>query len=135
MPNVLKSTPVLFVEMVEPCVVFWRERFGFTVPVEVPSASGLAFALLQNGGTELMYQSFESLESEPSETLRASARAGRTFLYVEVPDIQAALAACAGLPLLSEMHDTFYGAREFAVADPGGHVVTFAQQGVAAAKP
>jgi len=129
--SVLKSTPVLFVDQVEPCAAFWRERFGFDATIEVPGKSGLAYVQLEAGAVELMYQSFESLEAESAE-LRAAAHAGKAFLYVEVPDIQSALAACSGLPLVKAMNDTFYGAREFTLRDPGGHLVTFAQQGAAA---
>lgn len=129
--SVLKSTPVLFVDQVEPCAAFWRERFGFHATIEVPGKSGLAYVQLEAGTVEIMYQSHESLAAESAE-LQAAARAGKAFLYVEVPDIQSALAACSGLPLVKPLNDTFYGAREFTLRDPGGHLVTFAQQGAAA---
>ena len=54
--NVKRITPVLFVPEVEPCVKFWVERMGFQKTAEVPDGDKLAFAMLQKGSVELMYQ-------------------------------------------------------------------------------
>src|SRR6478672_6658266 len=62
--NVKKITPVLFVQEVEPCVKFWVERMGFQKTVEVPDGDKLAFAMLQKGNIELMYQSYASAEKD-----------------------------------------------------------------------
>ena len=59
--HVKKITPVLFVQDVEPCVKFWVDRFGFEKTAEVPDGDHLAFAMLQKGNVELMYQSLKRL--------------------------------------------------------------------------
>ena len=56
---------------------------------------------------------------------------GPAFLYLEVEDLKAALAATAGAEMVMPVRDTFYGAREFGIKDPAGHYVIFAQQGAA----
>ena len=53
-----KITAVLLVEEVEPCVKFWVERLGFEKAAEVPDGGKLAFAMLQKGAVEVMYQSY-----------------------------------------------------------------------------
>jgi uncharacterized glyoxalase superfamily protein PhnB len=53
-------------------------------------------------------------------------------LYVEVADLDAALAATKGAEIVMPERTTFYHAREFGVKDPARHYVTFAQQGAAA---
>ena len=58
--SVKKITPVLFAAEIEPCVKFWVERFGFEKTVEVPAGNKLGFAIVQEGGVELMYQSYAS---------------------------------------------------------------------------
>lgn len=58
--KVRKVTPVLFVDEVEPRVEFWVDRLGFEKTIEVPEGDKLGFVALNNGGIEIMYQTFES---------------------------------------------------------------------------
>ena len=85
---------------------------------------GLAFAALQKGNIELMYGSYTSLQKEPG--VRESYQRGTGFLFIEVDDLDAVLAAMNGAPMVSPVHKTFYGATEFTVKDPAGHLITFA---------
>src|ERR1700674_5291444 len=62
--TVKKLTPILFVEDVEPCVKFWVERLGFQKTMDVPDGNKLAFAMLQKGNVELMYQSYASADKD-----------------------------------------------------------------------
>src|SRR3984885_499782 len=125
-----KVTAVLLVEEIEPCLNFWVDRLGFTKTVEVPDGNKLAFVILQKGGTEVMYQTFASVEKDDAQAAK-DARKGPTFLYVEVDDLDAVIAALRGVPVVMAVRTTFYGAREIGVKDPAGHVVTFAQYGPA----
>jgi uncharacterized glyoxalase superfamily protein PhnB len=125
--QVKRVTPVLFVEKVEPCLEFW-ERLGFKRAMEVPDGPALAFAAVQKDGTEIMYQTVASAMKDPSASAAAKQELNsRAFLYVEVVDLDAVLAALKGVTLQVEKHTTFYGATEAVVRDPGGHFVTFAQ--------
>ncbi len=123
---VKKLTPVLFVEDVEPCAKFWVERLGFEKTTEVPEGSKLGFVILQKGGVELMCQSYASVEKD-LPAIAAAVRKGPTFLYVEVEDLQAVISALQGAEVVLPERTTFYGAREFGVKDPAGHILTFAQ--------
>ena len=125
--QVKRVTPVLFVQNVEPCLEFW-ERLGFQRTMEVPDGSTLAFAAVQKDGVEVMYQSFASAMKDPSASAAAKQRLdSNAFLYVEIADLDAILAALKGVKLEVEKHTTFYGATEIVVRDPGGHFITFAQ--------
>ena len=121
-----KSTPVLFVEEVEPCVKFWTERLGFEKTVEVPEGNKLGFVILVKGPVELMYQSYASAEKD-SPAMGQIARKGPTFLYIEVENLEAVKAAVKGAEVVMPERTTFYGAREIGIKDPGGHYLTFAQ--------
>jgi uncharacterized glyoxalase superfamily protein PhnB len=123
--TVKRLTPNLYTDDVASAVKFWTERMGFEKTVEVPEEGGLAFAALQKGNIELMYGSYTSLEQEPG--ILDSYRRGTGFLFVEVDDLDAVLAAMKGVPMVSPVHQTFYGATEFTVKDPAGHLITFAQ--------
>jgi uncharacterized glyoxalase superfamily protein PhnB len=123
--NVKKMTANLYTGDVAACVKFWVERMGFEKTVEVPEEGGkLAFAALLKGNIEVMYGSYNSLEKElfAKEFTR-----GTGFLFIEVENIESALAAMNGAPVVAARHKTFYGADEFTVKDPAGHFLTFAQ--------
>jgi uncharacterized glyoxalase superfamily protein PhnB len=129
--TVRKITPVLLVDEVEPCMKFWVERLGFEKTVEVPDGNKLGFVILQRGGVELMYQSFASAEKDVPFLAQAF-RKGPTFLYVEVENLDDIIMAMKGVEVVLPVRTTFYGAKEIGVKDPAGHIVTFAQLGVAA---
>jgi uncharacterized glyoxalase superfamily protein PhnB len=128
--TVNKLTPVLFAEEIEPCLKFWIERLGFEKNIEVPEGDKLAFAILQKGRVELMYQTYSSAEKDVF-TVSAEVRKGPSFLYVEVEDLDEIIAAMKGTEVVMPVRTTFYGAKEIGVKDPAGHIVTFAQVSVA----
>ncbi|MBZ5679526.1 MAG: VOC family protein [Acidobacteriia bacterium] len=128
--NVKRITPVLFVEDVEPCVKFWVERLGFQKTAEVPDGNKLAFAMLQKGNVELMYQSYASADKDVG-AISQLVRKGPTFLYVEVESLDETIAAVKGAEVVMPVRKTFYGATEISIKDPAGHFVTFAQFGAA----
>src|SRR5207248_8491525 len=109
--HVKKITPVLFVQDVEPCVKFWVDRFGFEKTAEVPDGDHLAFAMLQKGNVELMYQSYASADKDIA-AISQVVRKGPTFLYVEVDRLDDAIAATKGAEVVMLVHETFYGSRE-----------------------
>jgi uncharacterized glyoxalase superfamily protein PhnB len=124
--NVKKITPVLFVQDVEPCVKFWVDRFGFEKTAEVPDGDHLAFAMLQKGNIELMYQSFASADKDVG-TISQMVRNGPTFLYVEVDNLDETINAVKGAEVVMPKRKTFYGSTEIGIKDPAGHFVTFAE--------
>jgi uncharacterized glyoxalase superfamily protein PhnB len=124
--TVKRVTPVLFVPEIEPCVAFWTERLGYQKTVEVPEVSKLGFVILKKGDTEIMYQSYSSVEKD-FPAIASVVRKGPTFLYIEVDNLDALKAAIKGAEVYLPERTTFYGAREIGVKDPAGHYVTFAQ--------
>src|SRR6476646_1244682 len=128
--EIKKITSILFAEEIEPCIQFWTERLGFQKTIEVPEGNKIGFALLEKNGIELMYQSFASVEKENAAT-GAAVRKGPSFLYIEVADLDVALAATQGAELVMPVRTTFYQSKEFGIQDPVGHYLIFAQQGAA----
>ena len=119
----MKITPVLFVDRIEPCLEFWVDRLGFTKTVEVPEGNRLGFVILQNGSGEVMLQSFESVKKDTGEAVSPDSKAN---LYVEVDDFEDILKRIRGVEVVLPVRITFYGMKEIAVLDPGGHLVCFA---------
>ncbi|HQW81228.1 MAG: hypothetical protein IPF83_07680 [Rhodanobacteraceae bacterium] len=119
-----KATPVLFVERIEHSLPFF-EAIGLAKVMDVPHGDHLGFCILSDGKLELMLQSFDSLAADMPQL--ADAARGKSFLFVEVPDLAAVEAALASHTLFLPRRTTFYGADETGFIEPGGHYVTFAQ--------
>jgi len=125
--NVKRITPVLLVKEIEPLVPFWVERLGFAKTIEVPDGNKLGFVTFQKGAAEVMYQTYSSVEKDAPPAMSAEARKVPTYLYMEVDDLDAVLAAMKDVKIVMPVRTAFYGMREFSVQDPGGHFLTFAQ--------
>ena len=123
--SVKKLTPVLFVERIEPVLPFWIQHLGFIKTVEVPDGDQLAFVILQQGSTEVMYQSYASAE-KGLPAIASDVRRGPSFLYLEVDDLHPIKAAIKGMEIYLPERTTFYGSREIGVKDPAGHFIAFA---------
>ena len=124
--HIKKSTPVLIVDAIEPALAFWEQRLGFRRTVEVPHGDALAFVILTNGAVEVMYQTAASVAADSPSHLR-DWHHDKTYLYVEVDDIDAVATALDGSDVVLARRKTFYGATEIGYREPGGHFVTFAE--------
>jgi uncharacterized glyoxalase superfamily protein PhnB len=122
-----KSTPILHVKSIEPSLRFWTERFGFRKTIEVPEGDHLGFVAVENDSVEVMYQTYLGMKSDPANPLAKAADQGPSFLFMEVPDINAVSAALKGADVVQPIHESPYGAKEIVVREPGGHFVIFSQ--------
>ena len=125
--NVKRITPVLLVKEIEPVVPFWVEKLGFAKTVEVPDGNKIGFVAFQKGTTEVMYQTYASVEKDAPPSMASEARKGPTYLYIEVDNFDAVLAAMKDVKIVMPVRTAFYGMKEFGVQEPGGHFITFAQ--------
>jgi len=125
--NVKRLTTVLLVKDIEPVIPFWVDRLGFTKTMEVPDGNKLGFVAFQKGTAEVMYQTNASVEKDAPKEVAATAGKGPSYLYMEVDNLDAVLAAMKDVKLVMPVRTAFYGMREFSVQDPGGHFITFAQ--------
>lgn len=121
-----KSTPVLFVDSIEASLPFWQERLGFERTVEVPDGERIGFAILTNGVVELMYET-KAMLLKDSAAHAVAFDDDKTYLFVEVNDIDAIASALNGFEIVMPRRETFYGSVEIGYREPGGHFVTFAQ--------
>src|SRR5882762_9077531 len=86
-----KSTPILHVKAVEPSIKFWNERFGFKTTIQVPEGDHIGFVAIDNGSVELMYQTYEGMKSDDGNPLAKVVEQGPSFIFMEVPDINAVI--------------------------------------------
>jgi uncharacterized glyoxalase superfamily protein PhnB len=122
-----KSTPVLHVKTVEPSLKFWTERFGFKSTIQVPEGDHIGFVALESGPVELMYQTYKGMQTDQANPLARDVDKGPSFIFMEVPDINAVIKSLDGAEIVQDLHETFYGAREVVAKEPGGHFVIFSQ--------
>ncbi len=121
--KIKKLTPVLMVDAIEPCLAFW-ERLGFGRTAEVPEGDKLGFVILAKDDVEVMYQTKASVQGDIAAPARSPM--GGTFLFIEVTDLNAVIAAVGNAPPVFPRRQTFYGMDEIGVREPGGNAVTFA---------
>ena len=123
--SMLKLTPVLTVDRIEPCLSFWTERLGFKQTVGVPEGDHLGFVILEKDGIEVMYQTVESVKQDIG-TVGTGKSAN--MLFLEVGDVDVVERAMKGVEAVVPRRTTFYGMDEVVVREPGGSVVIFAQK-------
>lgn len=124
----MKVTPILFVEAVEPSLAFWTEQLGFTKTIEVPQGNRIGFVILVHGSAEVMLQTLSGRDADFK--IDSNIGAGSSTLFVEVEDFADIRRRVEGTEIIVPERVTFYGMREIAVKDPGGHLIVFAAKEV-----
>ena len=115
-----KLTPDLAVQDVRRTIEFYRDVLGFEVRGTVPDSSDAErydWAMVSRGGVTLMF--------EP----RDAAIGDALLLYTEVDGVEALRAELDGkVEIVEDLHDTFYGTREFSFRDCNGYLISFSEQ-------
>lgn len=120
-------TAVLPVDRIEPSIAFF-EKIGFTTDQAVPEGDHIGFIIVKHGETQLMYQTYSSIEGDVG-SLGNIQKGAPTNIYIIVSDIDAIDKALSGYDITIPRRKTFYGAEEIGYREPGGHLVTFAEFG------
>lgn len=120
-------SPNLMVENVEATIEFYLE-LGFIVVNSVPKdGGGLQFAIMMRDNLIVMFQDRESLTSE-YPILSVAKTQPSISLYIVVDDVKKYFEELKDkCEILSALHQTFYGATEFAIKDNNGYVLTFTE--------
>ena len=121
-------TTNLMVESVDETVEFYRDVLDFSVTVSVPKKDGkLQFAIITKDNLMLMLQDRENLIEEYPvlNTLKVQPSA---TLYIAVDNFSGFYEELKNKhEILCDVHQTFYGSKEFAVKDNSGYVLTFTE--------
>ncbi|MBL7848751.1 MAG: VOC family protein [Cyclobacteriaceae bacterium] len=120
-------SPNLIVANVNRSVQFYADVFGFTLVASVPDSGSLNWAMVQRESVTIMFQTLASIQEDvPSLNLKAGSAA--MTMYIKVKNMDNLLSGVRGkVPLAVDLRTTFYGAREFAIKDPDGNVLMFAE--------
>ncbi len=121
----LSITAVLPVERIEPSIEFFT-KIGFTTDQAVPEGDHLGFVIVKHGETQLMYQTYSSIEEDVG-SLGDIQKGAPSNIYIVVNNINTIEAALSGYDITIPHRTTFYGAEEIGYREPGGHLITFAE--------
>ncbi len=118
-------TPNLVVRDLDKSLAFYRDVLGFALKTTVPDAAPYVFAWLERGGVTVFLNDLKTVEHDNP----AAAKPGASVtLFITVEGIDELFETVKGqAPVVMQPVDQFYGMREFAVTDPDGIVVIFAQ--------
>ena len=128
MPVFKKLTPNLLVVSVERSLAFYVDTLGFQRGMTVPDASPFAFASVTGGAVEIFFNDAAGAVKEyPGFAGKPIGCTGT--LFVEVEGVDALHARLQGkVKVVMPIETKFYGMREFAIEDPDGYVITFAER-------
>jgi uncharacterized glyoxalase superfamily protein PhnB len=132
MPQFKKLTPNLFVASVERSLAFYENLLGFERGMTVPEKSPFVFAQVTNGPVEIFFNDTAAAMKE-NPTLVGNLRGpGGNTMFIELDGAGSVDAlhhhlqptVKVAMPLVTQ----WYGMREFAIEDPDGYVITFAER-------
>lgn len=120
-------TPNLMVDDVRAAVDWYTSVLGFASETEVPGDHGPVFAILRRDGVVLMVQVRASLEGD-LPLLQGVPIGSSQTLYIDVDNVEELRRQVEGKArVVKDLHDTFYGTREFYFTDLNGYILSFSQ--------
>ena len=128
MPQFTKITPNLLVANVERSLAFYVDTLGFARGMTVPDASPFAFASVTAGPVEIFFNDAAGAVQEyPGFAGKPIGCTGT--LFIELQGIDAFHERLEpSVKIVMPIETKFYGMREFAIEDPDGYVITFAER-------
>ena len=128
MPHFQKLTPNLLVANVERSLAFYVDTLGFERGMTVPDASPFVFASVTSDPVEIFLNDAATAVKEyPAFAGKPLGATGT--LYIEVEGVDALHDRIKStVKIVMPIATQFYGMREFAIEDPDGYVITFAQR-------
>ena len=128
MPQFTKLTPNLIVANVERSLAFYVDTLGFDRGLTVPEQSPFVFASVTSGGVEIFFNdAATSIKEYPAFAGKPIGATGT--LFIEVQGVDALHDRIRSkVKVVMALETKFYGMREFAIEDPDGYVLTFAER-------
>jgi catechol 2,3-dioxygenase-like lactoylglutathione lyase family enzyme len=121
-------TPNLLVRDVQKSTEFYRDVLGFTMGQTVPEAEPFVFVWMKRDEVSVFLNDITAAAHDypQAASLPPGGTATLFFIVSDVDGYHAKVASRANvvMPLKTQ----FYGMREFAVTDPDGHIITFAER-------
>ena len=127
-PMFRKLTPNLLVDDVERSLRFYVDVLGFARGMTVPEAPPFAFGSVVSGSVEIFFNERDTATKEyPAFAGKPIGATGTMF--IEMEDVGSLHERLEGrLTIVMPLVTQWYGLKEFAIADPDGYLITFAER-------
>jgi uncharacterized glyoxalase superfamily protein PhnB len=121
-------TPNLIVRNIAESTAFYRDVLGFEIKQTVPDAEPFVFVWLERNGVPVFLNDIKAAEHDypAAAKLPPGGTAALFFVITGVDAYHAVVAPKA--KVVMPLKTQFYGMREFAITDPDGHIITFAER-------
>ena len=121
-------TPNLIVRDIAASTAFYRDVLGFTIKQTVPDVAPFVFVWLERDGVPVFLNDAPTADKDlPGASARPAG--GTATLFFVISEVDAYHASVAPKSkVVMDLKTQFYGMREFAIEDPDGHILTFAQR-------
>jgi catechol 2,3-dioxygenase-like lactoylglutathione lyase family enzyme len=125
-----KITPNLMVADMEKSLKFYRDVLGFTVSQTVPEKPPFIFAWMKRGDAELFLNQHMPPQPGQPDLYNGSKLGGTLSMYMPLEGIEELHKTMEsnGVKIAIPLHKEFYGMKEFAVHDPDGYLIIFAER-------
>jgi len=132
MPQFNKLTPNLIVGSVERSLAFYVDVLGFARGLSVPEQPPLVFASVTSGAIEIFFNDTAAALKEHPDWAGKVKPSAANSMFIEVADGGSVDAlhdrVKSRAKIVMPLTNQWYGMREFAIEDPDGFVLTFAQR-------
>ena len=121
-------TPNLLVRDVARSTAFYRDVLGFEMSDTVPDKEPFVFVWMKRDTVSVFLNDINAAAHDypAAASLPAGGTAALFFVISGVDAYHAAVAPKANV--IMPLKTQFYGMREFAITDPDGHIITFAER-------
>jgi uncharacterized glyoxalase superfamily protein PhnB len=118
--------PFFIVRNVPAAMAFYRDRFGFEITFQGPTADDIFFGIVQRGAAMILLKAI-GVDPVPNYTRDIKQGIARWDAYVDVPDPDALAAefSSRGVEFFQPLNDTEDGLRGFEVKDADGYMLFF----------
>jgi len=129
MPHFTKLTPNLLVANVERSLAFYVDVLGFARGLTVPDQSPFVFASVTGGSVEIFFNDHAAAAKDNPAFAAVPVGGKQHSMFIEVEGVDALHdrvkpRATIVMPLVTQ----WYGMREFAIEDPDGYMIIFAER-------
>jgi uncharacterized glyoxalase superfamily protein PhnB len=123
-----KMAPMFLVENVDEAVAWYQDTLGAGLRAADPKSPPFEWASLLVGDIEIMLAQKEAAQEWYTDHVTVSETPANFIAYVYVKHADNLYAQIKGkVKIVMEPTDQWYGIREFAIRDPFGFILVFAQ--------
>ena len=121
-------TPNLIVRDITASTTFYRDVLGFSIKQTVPDAEPFVFVWLERDGVPVFLNDPKAVAHDYAGAAQLPS-GGTSTLFFVIDGVDAYHDAVApNTNVIMPLKTQFYGMREFAITDPDGHIITFAER-------